>query len=147
MNRSGVSTVEFLRLDRAAATGGLTVQVVIDGRSLESQWNEKGKWSNSVPLTTWPDDGLTALDLWSGSFDPSTYDGELYQDGRVAVLTCSCGQLGCGGVVAQIEFSNETVTWGDFRHANYLTPQGMGSFVFSRSEYDRALADARREDS
>ena len=89
---------------------------------------------------------MTALDLWSGSFDPSTYHGPLYQDGRAAVLTCECGELGCGGVVARIEFSNETVTWGDFRHWNYLTTQGMGSFVFSRPEYDRALAFARRDE-
>jgi hypothetical protein len=32
----------------------------------------------------------------------------------------------------------------DFRHANYLTPQGMGTFLFARSQYDRALAEARR---
>jgi len=147
MNRSGISTVEFRRLDSGVATGGLTVQTVIDGESLESQWNEKGKWSNSVPLTTWPDDGVTVLDLWSGTFDPSTYDGELYVEGRTAVLTCSCGQLGCGGVVACIGFTYETVTWGDFRHANYLTTQGMGSFVFDRSQYDSALAEARRQDS
>ena len=85
---------------------------------------------------------MTALDLWSGSFDPSSYNGRLYEDGRVAVQTCSCGELGCGGVVARIQFSDETVTWDDFRHWNYLTPQGMGSFVFSRAEYDRASAHA-----
>jgi hypothetical protein len=143
MNRVAISTVEFLRLDTALATGGVTVQVVIDGKSLESQWNENGKWSNSLPLATWAADGLTALELWSGAFDPSTYDGELYEDGHAAVLTCSCGQLGCGGVIARIEFSNETVTWSDFRHANYRTPQGLGSSVFSRYEYGRALAAAQ----
>ena len=125
--------------------GGLTVQVVIDGRSLESQWNERGDWNNSVSLTTWPGDGVSALTLWSSSFDPSTYDGELYDDGRVAVLTCSCGELGCGGVVARIEFVPDTVTWSDFRHASYLTTQGLGSFVFSRSRYEEALAAAAGE--
>jgi hypothetical protein len=52
--------------------------------------------------------------------------------------------LGCGGVVARIEFGVDVVTWHDFRHANYLTPQGMGTFVFARSQYDRALDVARR---
>ena len=146
MNRSGISTIEFRCLDDALATGGLRVQVVIDGRCLEKQWNEKGKWKNSVPLGTWPNDGLTPLELWSSSFDPSEYEGELCADGRVAVLTCGCGELMCGGVVANIQFTYEAVTWSDFRHANYLTPQGMGSFVFARSQYDRALAEAASPD-
>ena len=144
MNRSGTSTIEFRCLDTALATGGLKVQAVIDGTSLENRWNAKGKWNSPVPLRTWPSDGITPLDLWSSSFDPSTYTGDLFEDDRVAVLTCSCGELMCGGVVARIQFDHDSVTWSDFRHANYLTPQGMGTFVFARSQYDRALAEARR---
>lgn len=144
MNRSGISIIEFRCLVSDLATGGLRVEVLIDGTSLEKLWNVKGKWDRSVPLCTWPSDGITPLDLWSSSFDPSTYDGELYDDSGFAVLTCGCGHLMCGGVVARIEFSHEFVTWSDFRHADYLTPQGMGTFVFARSQYDRALALARQ---
>lgn len=144
MTMATISTIEFRCLDSGTATGGLRVQVLIDGNTLESRWNSKGKWKNSVPLCTRPSDGGTPLDLWSSSFDPSVYDGEFREDSRVAVLTCGCGELMCGGVVARIEFTNETVTWRDFRHANYLTPQGLGSFVFTRAQYDQALAAARR---
>jgi hypothetical protein len=150
--RLGLSTIEFHCLDTSTAvaaarpiTGDLRVQVVVDGKTLESRWNSKGKWNNSVPLCTWPSDGITPFELWSNSFALSTYDGELLcEDGRVAVLTCGCGELMCGGVVARIEFTDETVTWREFVHANYLTPQNLDSFVFSRDQYDQALADGRQ---
>jgi hypothetical protein len=154
----GMSTIEFRCLDSNTAvspartagtpvTGGLKVQVVVDGKTLESRWNSRGKWNNSVPLCTWPSDGVTPFDLWSTSFAPSAYDGELLsEDGRVAVLTCGCGELMCGGVVARIDFTDETVTWSDFVHANYLTPQNLDSFVFSRDQYDQALAEVQAHD-
>jgi hypothetical protein len=138
MNRSGISTIRFRPLDRGLARGASTVRVEIDGRSLEQRWNEKGKWDRSVPLSTGSGEGVTPLDLWSDAFDPSTYQGDLCQDGRIAVLTCGCGELMCGGVVARIAFHHESVEWSDFLHANYLTPQGMGSFEFARSQYERA---------
>jgi hypothetical protein len=65
--------------------------------------------------------------------------GDFCEEGRIAVLTCSCGELMCGGAVADIEFTHETVTWSNFRHANYLTTKDVGPFVFARSQYDRAL--------
>jgi hypothetical protein len=142
--QSETCTIEFRCLGAGAATGGLEVQVLLDGTTLEGRWNSKGKWKNSVPLSIWPTHGITPFDLWSSSFDPSTYDGDFSEDGRVAVLTCGCGEIMCGGVVARIEFTKETVTWSDFRHANYRTAQGLGSFVFSRAQYEHALAEARR---
>src|SRR5580704_2919835 len=125
MNRSGISTIDFRRLDRAVATGGVTVQVLIDGEPLESLYNRaKGKWNSSVALVTWPaQDGVTPQKLWSSSFDPSTDAGDFCEEGRIAVLTCSCDEVMCGGAVADIEFNHETVTWRNFRHANYLTPK------------------------
>ncbi len=143
--RSGISAIEFVCPDRDSTTDCLRVQIVIDGQSLEKRWNSQGTWNVSAPLWTGPDDEITPLDLWSSSFDPSAYGGELVsEDGRVAVLTCDCGELMCGGVVARIEFNDDTVTWCDFAHANYLTPQVLDSFVFSRAQYDQALAEAHR---
>jgi hypothetical protein len=144
MERSGISTIEFRYLNSGTATGGPAVQVLIDGMTLESRWNSNGKWRNSAPLCTWSIDEVSPLDLWSISFDPSAHDTELSEDGRVAVLTCACGELMCGGVAARIEFTDETVIWSDFVHANYHTPQGLSSFAFSRAQYDQALAEARR---
>lgn len=144
MNRSGTSTIEFRLLDRALASGDQTVQVLIDGESLGHRYNSaKGKWDSSRPLCAWTaQDGITPLELWSSSSDSSSDVGELCEDGRIAVLTCSCGELMCGGAVAGIEFTHETVTWSNFRHANYLTPKDIGPFVFARAQYDRALRTA-----
>ena len=144
MNQSRLNIIEFRCLDSAKATGGQTVQIVIDGTSLETRWNSSGEWNTSVALCTWESDRIALLDLWSSSLGTSAYEGELYEDGRVAVLTCVCGELRCGGVVARIEFDHDVVTWSDLCHANYLTPQGVGPFVFARSQYDKALAAARR---
>ena len=49
--------------------------------------------------------------------------------------------------MADIEFTHETVTWSNFRHANYLTPKDIGPFEFARSQYDRALRAARESNS
>ncbi len=145
MNRSGVSTIEFRLIERALASGGQSVQVLIDGKSLESRYNgAKGKWKRSSPLCTWPaQDGITPLELWSSSFDSSSDLDCLCEAGRIAVLTCACGDIGCGGAVADLKFTHETVTWSNFRHANYLTPKDIGPFVFARSQYDRALKAAQ----
>ena len=120
------------------------MQVLIDGESLEHLYNSaKGKWKSSKALCTWPvQDGITPVDLWSSSFDSSSDIDYFCEEGRIAVLTCSCGELMCGGAVANIEFTHETVTWSNFRHANYLTPKDIGPFVFTRSQYDRALRAA-----
>jgi len=45
----------------------------------------------------------------------------------------------CGGVVADISFGQDAVTWSNFRHANYLTQKAIGPFEFARSEYEGAL--------
>ena len=113
MKRAGISTIEFRPVDSALATGGQTVQVLIDGKSLEGRYNgAKGKWTSSSPLCAWPaQDGITPLELWSSSVDSSSDLDWLCEEGRIAVLTCSCGEIGCGGVLADIEFTHETVTW------------------------------------
>lgn len=146
MNRSGISAVEFRCLDRGIAKGLLTVQVLIDDVSLEERWNHaKGEWKTAAPLVVISGEQITPLDLWSETFDRVGYEGEYYEEGRTAVLTCSCDELLCGGVVARIDFTHEIVTWSDFRHANYLTPKEVGPFTFSSGgQYERALNAARR---
>jgi hypothetical protein len=148
MDRSGISTIEFRLLGRALATGARSVQVAIDRESLENRYNSaNGEWASSRPLCTWPpQNGVTPLELWSSSFDSSSDMGEICEEGRIAVLTCSCGHLMWGGAVADSAFTYETVTWSNFRHANYLTRKGIGPFVFARSPYDRALRAAAQAD-
>jgi len=73
-------------------------------------------------------------------------------DGRVAVLTCSCGDFGCGdfgcgdfgcgGGVARVELGEEVVTWSDFSHPSATAMLAMGPFRFDRDACERSLAAA-----
>jgi hypothetical protein len=67
----------------------------------------------------------------------------LSEDGKAAVLTCSCGDFGCGGVSARITIDAETVTWSDFQEANSPKVIPLLAFRFSRSAYEAALSDLR----
>jgi hypothetical protein len=72
---------------------------MIDGESLDRRYNRaKGKWESSVPLVIWPTlDGITPQELRSSSFDRSADVGNFCEEGRIAVLTCSCDEVMCGG--------------------------------------------------
>ncbi len=60
-------------------------------------------------------------------------------DGYVPVLTCTCGEFGCGGASAHITFDLGTVTWGDTRTATYEQPVDLGPFRLKRQAYEAAL--------
>jgi hypothetical protein len=75
-------------------------------------------------------------DHWFGS--PSTPWSN--DDGRIAVLNCTCGDLGCGGVVARIAVDGESVTWSEFSNPRSSTFLPLGPFRFDRSEYSEAVS-------
>lgn len=58
-------------------------------------------------------------------------------DGRVALLACTCGEIGCWPLRARIEEDDETVTWSDFQqpHRAGWSYDSFGPFVFVRSQY------------
>jgi hypothetical protein len=67
----------------------------------------------------------------------------LYPDGegKTALLSCNCGEIGCSPLLARITVDEETVTWDEFEQPtrpdwNY---EGFGPFRFDRTEYERAL--------
>lgn len=67
----------------------------------------------------------------------------LAQNGIVPVITCACGDFGCGGATARVTIGDEVVTWDDFRTANTREPAaGLGPFQFERRAYMAALAQA-----
>ena len=73
---------------------------------------------------------------WLGAPDPY-YD----EDGRAAVLTCSCGIFGCGGVTAQIELQSYYVSWSDFHGANGGDVIPLREFRFLRHAYEREIQE------
>ena len=67
-------------------------------------------------------------------------DTELEEDGRAAVLTCTCRTYGCGGTAARITIADDVVTWDDFRHANSGPRVPIGPFRFDRVAYEASIA-------
>ncbi|WP_283134636.1 hypothetical protein [Rhizohabitans arisaemae] len=62
-------------------------------------------------------------------------------EGETVLLGCECGEWGCWPLTAQVEVSDQTVTWSGFRngHRPGWTLDGLGPFVFSREQYEAAL--------
>jgi len=88
--------------------------------------------------------------------------GRLGTDGlpenRVALLVCGmCGDLGCGAVTAQLNLSQDQVSWSNFLWEGGvgdweggvgdpasidLAPEGDGRIVFNRAGYEAMLTSA-----
>ena len=71
-------------------------------------------------------------------------DGEECHDdwgGRISVLGCGCGVVGCWPLQVVIDATEDDVTWSGFEqpHRRRWDHDGLGPFVFDRDEYEAAL--------
>jgi hypothetical protein len=62
-------------------------------------------------------------------------------DGKTALLSCDCGEVGCSPLLARVTIDEDTVTWDEFEQPtrpgwNY---DGFGPFTFERRQYETAL--------
>ena len=68
---------------------------------------------------------------------------ERYDDweGRISVLGCGCGVVGCWPLQARIEATEDRVTWRDFRqpHRRRWSHAALGPFAFDRIAYEAEL--------
>ncbi len=69
---------------------------------------------------------------------------ERYYDdcgGKIAVLGCGCGDVGCWPLLVGITPRGDTVLWEDFEqpHRGHWRHDGLGPFVFDRARYTSAL--------
>ena len=72
---------------------------------------------------------------WYSGADPQLYAN------TACLLGCGCGETGCWPLLATISFDDDTVTWHDFRTGHRDWDLGaLGPFVFSRAQYEAALA-------
>lgn len=69
--------------------------------------------------------------------------------GIVTILTCTCGELGCGSVNCFIAADDERVVWSEFRgDLGPIDPDGrwrksyagFGPFEFDRAQFEAAIA-------
>ena len=79
--------------------------------------------------------------LWLGG---PPVDPDFVRKGRTAVLTCSCGTFGCGGVRARITFTDDDVTWDDFRAVGGRAIDL--AYTFARTTYEAAIIAVRPGD-
>ena len=84
---------------------------------------------------------------------------EIYQDnfimrtpseevpsGKSLILTCRCGEPGCGAMVSDIKYSGNKVTWEAFEEPHLQDEWNydeFGPFVFDREQYEGAVAALR----
>jgi hypothetical protein len=127
-----------LRVERVSFADGETVpaiEPVVNGTRLLDLVGD----DSAAPLAA--DDVLRGTwSLWA----PGSGAQRLSEDGRVAVLTCGCGDFGCGGVSADIEDEGDRVVWRDFHEANGGPVIAVGPFTFDRARYERALLEATK---
>ncbi|MFS8096459.1 hypothetical protein LFM09_04900 [Lentzea alba] len=71
-----------------------------------------------------------------------TSGSNLLRPGRgVAVLGCSCGDVGCWPLLADITVDGDTIVWNEFRQP-YREDRDytrFGPFRFDRAQYEAAL--------
>lgn len=112
------------------------VRVVINGTPLTELWRAAGQ-RKAAPI--WTGEVGEGLEWWGpGSRHPEGHLSDWVPDGFAPVLTCTCGEFGCGAAIARIHFERRVVTWTDFETANNAKHVALGPFIFSRGAYERA---------
>jgi hypothetical protein len=125
-----------LRLGTVRDTNLAAVDVFIDGTDLRAL----------VAIVERPEaeaEGQARLAGAYAGLAPSSWNDlpEAYGDGRVAVLACECGEVGCWPLRVRIDKSADAVVWSDFQqpHRQGWDYSACGPFVFDRTAYDRAV--------
>ena len=73
--------------------------------------------------------------------DPATYYDYDYLDGKIAVLGCVCGEVGCWPFRVRITLREDVVVWDGFEqpHRRTWRYDELRPFVFDRTQYLSAL--------
>lgn len=72
--------------------------------------------------------------------EPATYYDHDYP-GKIAVLGCGCGDVGCWPLLVEISLRDDVVVWSGFEqpHRRAWRYDEMRPFVFDRAQYLSAL--------
>ena len=86
------------------------------------------QWFNYGPLDRY----------FLGDFEQNSY----FARGRVYMLGCDCGEVGCWPLTARINVNSKTVTWDFFEqeHRRERDYSAFGPFVFDVDQYRKAVA-------
>jgi hypothetical protein len=61
-------------------------------------------------------------------------------EGKTALLSCNCGEVGCSPLLARVTVEDDTVSWDEFEQPTRpdWDYDGFG-FTFARPQYEQAL--------
>ena len=73
--------------------------------------------------------------------EPATYYDHDYPEGKIAVLGCVCGDVGCWPFLVRIKLQEDAVVWDGFEqpHRRAWRYDEMRPLVFDRAQYLSAL--------
>jgi hypothetical protein len=112
----------------------LVRDVELPAARLEGDQELAGNYVGLVP-------GYVSMDL-AGQFLGGG-GARLYEDdeGKVQLLGCGCGEVGCSPLLARVTVTDDTVTWDEFEQPQRpdWDYQALGPFTFERAQYERAL--------
>ncbi|WP_221652077.1 hypothetical protein [Actinotalea ferrariae] len=62
--------------------------------------------------------------------------------GRVSLLACDCGEIGCWPLDASVTLTAHSVTWSNFvqPHRRVWSYADFGPFIFDRRQYEAAVS-------
>lgn len=140
-----MNSIEFLVRPKTNLSDSDVLEIVplIDGANLvdlvaqfetEREFDVAGEYGGLVPQ--WFNYG-PLLDYYLGGAGHG-YWGEI---GKIALLGCQCGEVGCWPFYARVDMSASSVTWTDFEQPHRMKQDysQFGPYSFDRSEYERAV--------
>ncbi|YCK33215.1 hypothetical protein ACNF49_03645 [Actinomadura sp. ATCC 39365] len=87
--------------------------------------------------------GLLERDLicWPSTHFLGAPHLQWFSEGETVLLGCECGEWECWPLTAQVEVTEQIVTWSGFRngHRRNWDLGALGPFVFDRQQYEVAL--------
>ena len=133
----------------------LRVTPVLNGISLSDEISAFERERNFDPAGGYG--GLVPSEFNYGPLDRyflSLFDRESYfaKLGRIYLLGCECGEVGCWPLEARVAFTAEAIVWDSFHqpHRPERDYSGFGPFSFGKDQYEQAaivLCDSYREAS
>ncbi|MGZ2484006.1 hypothetical protein ACVITL_002529 [Rhizobium pisi] len=65
----------------------------------------------------------------------------LGEQGKIYVLSCECGEVGCWPLIADVRLHQDKVIWSGFRqpHRPKRNYECFGPFEFERAQYEEAV--------
>lgn len=131
----------------SSKTARQAIDFIVSGQSLGELVNQS--FPDQIGVLGWMGDNAfesQQINEFLGLISPAL------PTGRTLFYVCpECGDIGCGAITAEIEFTVQGVIWKEFGYeTDYSEPElkgytYIGPFVFDRNEYVTFFRELRRQ--